>query len=146
MSNYEIMILTNPKTTDEELQNLVFSVLDKNSSKFERLERNETAYPIKKLTHVNYFLITTKAEPHLMSELTRKLNIDKSVLRSLIINLDSEKGLKPRKVSKKFNKRIPLNRENKKPYVKNNETSKDASEEKKVARKSRTSKVLDEKK
>lgn len=139
MSNYEIMILVNPQSTDEEVKSLLLSVLPQDT-KFERLERTELAYPIKKLSRATYYLVSTKAAPELMSELTRKLNIDKRILRSLIINLDSEKGLKPAKV--KRNHRRPVNRDNKKPYVRANKEQK-ASDEVKSERKPRAKKPLD---
>ncbi|MGX9339543.1 30S ribosomal protein S6 [Mycoplasma sp. 332] len=115
MSKYEIMILVNPTSTEESVKDLVFSVLDEKNTKFERLERTELAYPINKLTRATYFLILTSAQPELIKELTRKFNIDKSIIRSLIINLNSEKGLKPRK-QRRFTKR---NFENRRSFDKN---------------------------
>lgn len=109
MSKYEIMLLVNPTSTEESVKELVFSVLDEKNTKFERIERTELAYPINKLTRASYFLILTKAKPEAVKELTRKFNIDKSIIRSLIINLNSEKGLKPRK-QKRFTKRSFENR------------------------------------
>ncbi|AZG68904.1 30S ribosomal protein S6 [Mycoplasma struthionis] len=131
MSNYEIMILVNPKSTDEEFKSLLFSVLDEKSSKVEKLERTELAYPIKKLTRASYYLVTTKSAPELMAELTRKLNIDKSILRTLIINLDSEKGLKPRKVKKAL-QRKPFVKGEKKPFQKENKNQHKAKKNKNV--------------
>lgn len=118
MSNYEIMILVNPQSTDEQVQKLLLSVLPENNTKIERLERTELAYPIKKTSRAIYYLIHTKIDPQLTSELTRRLNIEKSVLRTLIINLDSEKGLKPKKMRRKRVRRINNKDGNKKPYVK----------------------------
>ncbi|MGX9364267.1 MULTISPECIES: 30S ribosomal protein S6 [unclassified Mycoplasma] len=115
MSKYEIMILVNPTSTEESVKDLIFSVLDEKNTKFERLERTELAYPINKLTRATYFLILTSAQPELIKELTRKFNIDKSIIRSLIINLNSEKGLKPRK-QRRFTKR---NFENRRSFDKN---------------------------
>ncbi|PYF43694.1 30S ribosomal protein S6 [Metamycoplasma alkalescens] len=112
MSKYEIMILVNPTSKEESVKELLFSVLDEKNTKFERLERTELAYPIKKLNRASYFLVLTKTEPESIKELTRKFNIDKTILRSLVINLDSEKGLKPRK-QKRFQRR---NFDNKKPF------------------------------
>ncbi|AZZ65276.1 30S ribosomal protein S6 [Metamycoplasma phocicerebrale] len=144
MSNYEIMILVNPTSKEESVKELLFSVLNKENTKIERLERTELAYPINKLTHASYFLVLTKAEPSSLKELTRKLNIDKSILRTLIINLDSEKGLKPRK-QKKFSRR---NFDNKKPYVKshNKENKETATEENKIEKKPKFTKKSVEKK
>lgn len=126
MSKYEIMILVNPTSTEESVKELLFSVLDEKNTKFERLERTELAYPINKLTRASYYLILTKAQPESIKELTRKFNIDKTILRSLIINLNSEKGLKPRK-QKRFTKR---NFENRRPSDKSE--NKETTEERKT--------------
>lgn len=139
MSNYEIMILVNPQSTEEEVKSLLLTVLPEDT-KFERLERTELAYPIKKLSRATYYLVSTKAAPELMSELTRKLNIDKRILRSLIINLDSEKGLKPSKA--KRNHRRPVNRDNKKPFVRPSKEQK-TNDEVKSERKPRAKKPVD---
>ncbi|WP_373436100.1 30S ribosomal protein S6 [Metamycoplasma equirhinis] len=118
MSNYEIMILVNPNSSEEDFKSFLFSILKNENTKLEKLERTEIAYPIKKLSRANYYLINTKAEPTIISELTRKLNINKSILRSLVINLDSEKGLKPKKVRKSSRKLPFANKDGKKPFVK----------------------------
>ncbi|MCV3753276.1 30S ribosomal protein S6 [Mycoplasma enhydrae] len=146
MSNYEIMILVNPESSEESVKELLLSILNKENTKIERLERTELAYPINKLTHAKYFLVLTKSEPEALKELTRRLNIDKSILRTLIINLDSEKGLKPKK-QKRF---IKKSFDNRKPYVKshsktNKETTKDSTEENKTDKKPRYTKKAVEK-
>ncbi|ENY69319.1 30S ribosomal protein S6 [Metamycoplasma auris 15026] len=128
MSKYEIMILVNPTSKEESVKELLFSVLDEKSTKFERLERTELAYPIKKLTHATYFLVHTRTNPELIKELTRKFNIDKSILRSLVINLDSEKGLRPKR-QKRFVRR---NFDNKRTFERqDNRQSTQTTEEKK---------------
>ncbi|RMA77426.1 small subunit ribosomal protein S6 [Metamycoplasma subdolum] len=103
MSNYEIMILTDPHSTEDELHKLVHQVLGK-TAKIQKLERAELAYPIKKQTRANYFLVNVKIEAAHVAEFTRVFNINKFVLRYLVINLDNEKGLKPHKFAK-FQKR-----------------------------------------
>ena len=92
MSNYEIMILTNTEMLESDLTKLLTSTLKVKDVKLNKLERNELVYPIKK-----------QIDRSLIAELTRKFNIAKLVLRYLIINLDTEKGLKPKKASR-FNK------------------------------------------
>ncbi|WP_045433846.1 30S ribosomal protein S6 [Metamycoplasma canadense] len=131
MSKYEIMILSNPNnSTEESVKELVLSVLDEKNTKFEKLERTELAYPINKLKRANYFLVLTKAQPELIKELTRKFNIDKSILRTLIINLNSEKGLKPKK-QRKLTKRNFDNRKNFEKHE-NKETTEDKKSESKT--------------
>ena len=103
MSNYEIMILTNIEMLESDLTKLLTSTLKVKDVKLNKLERNELVYPIKKQTRANYYVVNLKIDPSLIAELTRKFNIAKLVLRYLIINLDTEKGLKPKKASR-FNK------------------------------------------
>jgi ribosomal protein S6 len=97
MSNYEILILTKMEVVEATVQKFLTETLKVKDLKIQKLENNELAYPIKKETHANYFLCNTKADPSLITELTRKLNIKKDFLRYLVINLDLEKGLKPKK-------------------------------------------------
>ena len=94
MSNYEILILTKMEVVEATVQKFLTETLKVKDLKIQKLENNELAYPIKKETHANYFLCNTKADPSLITELTRKLNIKKDFLRYLVINLDLEKGLK----------------------------------------------------
>ncbi|AWX69449.1 30S ribosomal protein S6 [[Mycoplasma] anseris] len=138
MSNYEIMILTNPQATDQEVKELLLSVLDPKNTKIEKLERTELAYSINKLTRASYYLINAKLEPQVIAELTRKLNINKFVIRSLIINLDSEKGMKPRKMRKATRKF-----DNRKRVEKQEESTKDETEQNEIKkeRKPRTRKT-----
>ena len=103
MSNYEIMILTNTEMLESDLTKLLTSTLKVKDVKLNKLERNELVYPIKKQTRANYYVVNLKIDPSLIAELTRKFNIAKLILRYLIINLDTEKGLKPKKASR-FNK------------------------------------------
>ncbi|MBN0970912.1 30S ribosomal protein S6 [Mycoplasma phocoeninasale] len=143
MSNYEIMILVDPAAKEEDFTSLVFSVLNEKDAKLEKLERSELAYPIKKMSRASYYLISAKAEPHLIAELTRKLNISKIILRNLIINLDSERGLKPRKVKKVYGRKPAFanNRDGKKtfprPYNKDNTEAKPGNNEARGERKPR---------
>lgn len=103
MSNYEIMILTNTEMLESDLTKLLTSTLKVKDVKLNKLERNELVYPIKKQTRANYYVVNLKIDPSLIAKLTRKFNIAKLILRYLIINLDTEKGLKPKKASR-FNK------------------------------------------
>ncbi len=107
MSNYEIMILTKLESSEDKLKEIILTSLKLKDAKLVKLERNELAYPIKKQTRANYYLLNVKADNSLIAELVRKLNINKSVLRYLIINLDTEKNMKPKKFQKfhKFNNR-----------------------------------------
>ena len=100
MSNYEIMILTKLESSEDKLKEIILTSLKLKDAKLVKLERNELAYPIKKQTRANYYLLNVKADNSLIAELVRKLNINKSVLRYLIINLDTQKNIKH-----KFNNR-----------------------------------------
>ncbi|AWX42514.1 ribosomal protein S6 [Metamycoplasma cloacale] len=117
MSNYEIMLLVNAQASDDEAKAIVLDVLKPEHTKIEKLERTELAYPIQKQVRASYYLVHTKTTPALITEFRRKVNINKSVLRSLIINLASEKGLKPRKMKKVLRKDV------KKPRIEKPEVS-----------------------
>ena len=130
MTNYEIMILTNTEMPESNLSKLLTSTLNVKDVKLVKLDRNELVYPIKKQTRANYYVVNLKVKPELIAELTRKFNIEKLILRYLIINLDTEKGMKPKKPSRfnkyhKFNKSSQSNNPNK--QVNRNPETKDAS-------------------
>lgn len=100
MHKYEIMIIVDPKADYQNTIALVEGVFKKaNVKKAEKLERTELAYPINHSTQAQYLLFEIQAESSLIAEFTRKSNINKEIWRTLVINLDTERGLgKERKV------------------------------------------------
>ncbi|QDF64904.1 30S ribosomal protein S6 [Mycoplasma nasistruthionis] len=112
MHKYEIMAIVNPKADVAVYTSIVEEVFGKeNVSKLEKLEKNELAYEINKSKHAQYVLALVEAKGESMAEFTRRTNIVKDIWRTLVINLDSEKGLKPKKESKvrKFASKRALN-------------------------------------
>ncbi|AHH45455.1 30S ribosomal protein S6 [Mesomycoplasma bovoculi] len=99
MSKYEVMFVLDPKADISVAEKISTAVFTKAKiEKFEKLERTNLAYEINKSKTANFVLMLVNSEPNLISEFSRRLNIEKSVWRYLIINLDSEKGLN--KISK----------------------------------------------
>ncbi|MDD7907908.1 30S ribosomal protein S6 [Metamycoplasma hyosynoviae] len=106
MSNYEIFILTKSDMPEENLKKILTTTLKLSDIKLEKLERTELSYPIKKQTHGNYYLTLVKIGSEHISELVRKLNINKQILRYLVINRDTEKGIKPRRRTNKYVEKV----------------------------------------
>ncbi|AEC46182.1 30S ribosomal protein S6 [Mesomycoplasma hyorhinis] len=106
MSKYEIMTVLAPGTDLKVIEDVLKSVFDaKNIEKIEKLERTELAYEIKKHKQGIFVLANLKSEESLIEEFVRRVNIlKKQVLRFLVINLDSERGMhktfRPRKNDK----------------------------------------------
>ena len=110
MSNYEIMLILDPKSDDKIITEIAnSSFLTSKEFKVEKLERTELAYEIKKSKTAFYYLINAKATGDEINEFLRKSNIAKNIWRTLSINLDSEKGLnrkaKPKKIRRPFVKK-----------------------------------------
>ncbi|AMD81302.1 30S ribosomal protein S6 [Mycoplasmopsis canis PG 14] len=101
MSKYEIMMIVDPKADVKVAFDLLSEVFGKGVQKAEKLENNRLAYKIKKSEFGQYVLANVETEGSNISEFTRRTNIIKEVWRSLVINLDSEKGLSSKKASKK---------------------------------------------
>ncbi|QJB71083.1 30S ribosomal protein S6 [Mycoplasma sp. 1654_15] len=95
MSKYEIMTVLAPGTELKVIEDILKSVFSaKNIEKFEKLERTELAYEIKKHKQGIFVLANVKAEESLIEEFVRRANIlKKQILRFLVINLDSERGI-----------------------------------------------------
>ncbi|AJC49800.1 30S ribosomal protein S6 [Mycoplasma flocculare] len=95
MPKYEIMTILDPKAEMSVLDNLLKTVFGQNSTeKLQKLEITNLAYPIRKAKTAQYFLVNLAAPSKLIGEFVRRANITKVIWRYLIVNLDSEKGLK----------------------------------------------------
>ena len=158
MSKYEIMTVLAPGTDLKVIEDVLKSVFDaKNIEKIEKLERTELAYEIKKHKQGIFVLANLKSEESLIEEFVRRVNIlKKQVLRFLVINLDSERGMhktfRPRKNDKHkfFSSKKPTTSTEegksfqkpffKKPFVKKSEEtdSSKQNEQDKVLRKPKT--------
>lgn len=107
MSNYEIMLILDPKSDEKIISDIAKSTFKSKEIEIKKMERTELAYEINKSKTAIYFLVNTKATGKEINEFTRKANIAKNVWRILSINLDSEKGLnrkaKPKRIRKPMN-------------------------------------------
>lgn len=112
MSNYEIMLILDPKSDESKVSEIAKSTFKSKDIKIEKLERTELAYEINKSKTAIYILVNVKASGEEINEFNRKCNITKNIWRQLSINLDTEKGLN-RKAKPKRNRRF-VNFQNKK--------------------------------
>ena len=89
--NYELMFILKPEVSEEESRAEVEKIKD-----FVKAEKGEVvkeeawgkrvlAYPIKHFSEGFYHLLNFKSTPAKVKELEKKLNLDDSVLRSLIM-------------------------------------------------------------
>ncbi|WP_406615299.1 30S ribosomal protein S6 [Mycoplasmopsis hyopharyngis] len=93
MSNYEIMVILNPKVEARIAHNLVEEIFGKESiAKEERLDTTDLAYPINKSLKGQFVVFEVKSSSDKIFEFSRKANIHKDIWRHLVINLDTEKG------------------------------------------------------
>lgn len=102
MNKYEIMLIVDPKADVKIAFDLLSDVFGKGVQKAEKLERNELAYEINKSKHGQFVLALVEADSKTPNEFTRRTNIIKEIWRTLIVNLDSEKGLNSTKSTKNF--------------------------------------------
>lgn len=107
MSNYEVMLILDPKSDEKTVSEIAKSTFKSKDLKIEKLERTELAYEINKSKTATYILLNVKATGEEINEFTRKANISKNIWRILSINLDTEKGLnrkaKPKRIKKSSN-------------------------------------------
>ncbi|WGI36365.1 30S ribosomal protein S6 [Mesomycoplasma lagogenitalium] len=93
MAKYEIMLILAPTEDFSLATKLAKEVFKDGVKKAEKLERTHLAYPINKSTTGTYVLLNVESEESVISEFVRKANIQKTIWRTLVINLDSERGL-----------------------------------------------------
>ncbi|WP_033161216.1 30S ribosomal protein S6 [[Mycoplasma] collis] len=120
-SKYEIMILLSPNEDISVAKKLVNEVFgEKSVTLFEKMEDNKLKYEINNSKIATRVLVQLETDRENISEFTRKANIFKTIWRTLVINLDTEKGL--HKKAKPFvEKRKAKNFENK--FAKSNNFS-----------------------
>ncbi|RIV16430.1 30S ribosomal protein S6 [Mycoplasmopsis gallopavonis] len=125
MIKYEIMTIVDPKAQTSVVESLLKEVFAEGVKSVEKLENNELAYEINKSKHGQYVLAHVETEGSKIAEFTRRTNIIKEIWRTLVINLDSEKGLnaKPNKIrarrkSVKASAKDSQNTQGQRPYNK----------------------------
>ena len=96
MKKYEIMFIV--KATQESAdvkktaENAKKILIDEkaNVTEFKELGEKRLAYPINKETNGYYYCLHAEASNEAINEFDRKLKLDESVIRHLIIRLDEE--------------------------------------------------------
>ncbi|MGM9834731.1 MAG: 30S ribosomal protein S6 [Bacilli bacterium] len=96
MNKYEMMFIVKAtmeseqvKATADSIQKIVTSAKSK-VVEFKELGEKKLAYPIKKEINGYYFVMQVEATSEVIAELDRRVSLDESVLRHLIIKLDEE--------------------------------------------------------
>ena len=110
MSVYETLFIALPSLTDEEVDKLVEKItstiegLEGKIRKIDKWGKRVLAYPIKKLNEGIYVLIEFELEKSKVSEIDRRMKIDETIMRHIIVNLDHDLKLKAREEKKKAKK------------------------------------------
>ncbi len=110
MSVYETLFIALPSLTDEEVDKLVEKItstiegLEGKIRKIDKWGKRVLAYPIKKLNEGIYVLIEFELEKSKVSEVDRRMKIDETIMRHIIVNLDHDLKLKAREEKKKAKK------------------------------------------
>ena len=102
MAKYEIMLILDPKEELDTVKKMVNDIFGEGLQKFTKMDKTELAYPINKSNTAQYILINADTTGEEIKELTRRVNITKSIWRQLAINLDTERAVDSLKNMKKF--------------------------------------------
>lgn len=96
MNKYEMMFIVKSQGEDKDIKSVVTDVekiLKDNKAKItdsKDLGLKKLAYPIKKEINGYYELINFEAEKDVIAEIKRKISINESILRHLIIKKEEE--------------------------------------------------------
>lgn len=97
MSEYEIMLILDPKADIKIVETLAHDIFKNNVKYVKKYDRTQLAYPINGSTTGLYILASINADSQLIQEFTRKANINQSIWRYVVINMDSERDHKIKK-------------------------------------------------
>lgn len=142
---YELVFLLSPKLSEEDAKKEAKTLQEKMEKKGATIERDDfwgrrkLAYEIKHLAHAYYVLVIFEAENNAANEIGAMFNIEKEVLRHLIIAYEGETTVSLKEEEKDEEKIVPQKEE---------VASKKAPEKKEVAKKKEKKKeeATDEKK
>ncbi|OII60788.1 30S ribosomal protein S6 [Streptomyces sp. CC53] len=91
MRHYEVMVILDPDLEERAVSPLIesfLSVVREGSGKVEKVDtwgRRRLAYEIKKKPEGIYSVIDMQAEPAVVKELDRQMNLNESVLRTKVL-------------------------------------------------------------
>ncbi len=103
MAKYEIMLVLDPKVDQSVATQLLAEVFGK-EIKVEKLDNTDLAYEINNSKTGTFLLTQLKTEGSNIKEWNRKVNINKSIWRNLVINLDKEANYGKEYSENKFSK------------------------------------------
>ena len=103
MNSYEVMFIADVSNGEEATEATVakfVSVIEANAEVVDvaKWGKRRLAYPINDMPEGFYTVVTFKSAPEFPSELERLMNIDESVMRSLVIRLDYDAAEKKAKL------------------------------------------------
>lgn len=91
--NYEITLILNPNSREEELHNFIKNSLPNVDYSIEALGERELAYKVKGKTSAPYYVVDVLSDTENIRNFQRRATFNKDILRFLVINIDKEKGL-----------------------------------------------------
>ncbi|MFC5907484.1 30S ribosomal protein S6 [Streptacidiphilus monticola] len=95
MRHYEVMVILDPSVEERAVSPLIESFLNVvrqgggNVEKVDTWGRRRLAYEIKKQSEGIYSVLDIKAEPAVVKELDRQLNLSEQVLRTKVLRPDT---------------------------------------------------------
>lgn len=103
INSYEVMFITDVSNGDEAAEATVskfVSIIEANAEVVDvaKWGKRRLAYPINDMPEGFYTVVTFKSAPDFPSELERLMNIDESVMRSLVIRLEYDAAEKKAKL------------------------------------------------
>ena len=103
INSYEVMFITDVSNGDEATEatlNKFVSIIEANAEVIDvaKWGKRRLAYPINDMPEGFYTVVTFKSAPEFPGELERLMNIDESVMRSLVIKLEYDAAEKKAKL------------------------------------------------
>lgn len=95
MRHYEVMVILDPSVEERAVSPLIESFLNVvrtgggNVEKIDTWGRRRLAYEIKKQSEGIYSVLDIKAEPAVVQEMDRQLNLSEQVLRTKVLRPDT---------------------------------------------------------
>ncbi len=114
---YEIGLIINPETAEEEAEKIktsITDILEKGKGSIENIDdwgRKALAYPIQKHTEGIYVFIKTLSPGDVIAAVERRLKLNEKVMRFIVIRLD-DKLKKTNKLEKKWRRIDKLTKRN----------------------------------